>query len=304
MNISNICSLIHAFTNKDKNTIDANFRVCIANEKSEGNKISLKREYDRWKAKPDQQLFTIPQNIQKFFMISEKHTMDDVFISKEIRDTVEYVKKGFEKKEELKAKGLHAPNRIIMAGEPGNGKTILASAMADEIGIPFYAVNSESLVESSLGASPKNIASLLENIPQDSLVFFDEFDSIASSREGECKGASKETNAIVNSILKHMDRLKDDAIMIVATNRDAYLDDAIMRRFNLKLWVAPPESKEYAEKYINWWKKKTGNDFNAEGFPFPASYAVIENWCIRKVQSEILGVGISCSDWIGKNEQS
>lgn len=301
MNKFNTIGLLKALAKGEKEDAKKWFEISIADEKSETTKMELKEIYSKYMTPSQKEMILLPESIKRFFCDYPTRKMENIFIDRNIKGAVKFLIKSIECAESLREKGIGVPNKIIMAGPPGNGKTSLASAIADELKIPFFSVNTPAVITSYLGATSANIDLIMNQVPHPSVVFWDEFDTLASVRKDADGGAQRELNNIVNSILLGMDRLSPDNVMIVASNREDLLDKAILRRFVLKLWVAPPKDKKAAFQFIQWWQIDTHNPiYDINNFPFPASYSTLENWCIRKVQSQILKVEIPDTEWIGR----
>jgi SpoVK/Ycf46/Vps4 family AAA+-type ATPase len=303
MNKFNTIGLIKALSRGEKEDSKKWFEISIADEKSETTKMELKEIYSKYMTPSQKEMTFLPESIKRFFCDYPAREIENIFIDKKIKEAVEFLIKSFENTELFRKKGIGVPNKIIMEGPPGNGKTSLASAIAGKLNMPLFSVNTPAVINSYLGKTSVNINLIMNQIPHPSVIFWDEFDTLASSRKDEGGGAQRELNNIVNSILLGMDRLSSDNVMIVASNRGDMLDKAILRRFFLKLWIGPPQNKETAFQFIQWWQSHTQNPiYDTNNFPFPASYSILENWCVRRVQSQILGMEIPDTEWIGKEK--
>lgn len=134
----------------------------------------------------------------------------------------------------LRSHNLEPRHRILLTGAPGNGKTSLAEALANELMVPFYRVRYDGIITSYLGETASRLSKLLEFVSQEHCVlFFDEFDAIGKER-----GDTHETGEIkrlVNSLLLQMDELPSYVVVIAATNHPELLDRAVWRRFQIKI---------------------------------------------------------------------
>jgi len=144
----------------------------------------------------------------------------------------------------FKKLGIKSPRGILLYGPPGTGKTLLGKAVATETNSNFIYVKGPSIINKYIGESEKAIRKLFEKARQNSpsILFFDEFDAIASTRLGGEKG--KATDTIVNQILTEMDGLEDliNVKVIAATNRPGLIDPALLRpgRFDKLVLVDIP----------------------------------------------------------------
>ncbi|MDR3646338.1 MAG: AAA family ATPase [Candidatus Babeliales bacterium] len=139
--------------------------------------------------------------------------------------------------------GAKLPRGILLVGEPGNGKTLLAKATAGEASCYFFGVSGTEFTKSYLGQGRQAVKSLFEkarkNIP--AIIFFDEFDSLAADRNGQNTHSEKATT--LNELLVQMDGIDSDQYpiaVIAATNNYDMLDKAAIRsgRFDKTIKVS------------------------------------------------------------------
>lgn len=140
--------------------------------------------------------------------------------------------------------GARTPKGILLSGEPGTGKTLLAKAIAGEAGVSFFNMNGSEFEEMFVGLGAARVRSLFEKARKNSpsIVFIDEIDSIGGKRGGRYN-YSEQT---LNQLLVEMDGFKDDDVVVIAaTNRIDSLDLALLRpgRFDRKIYVPKPDIK-------------------------------------------------------------
>lgn len=161
----------------------------------------------------------------------------------ELREVKEYLADP----ERFRALGAELPKGILLCGHPGNGKTLLARALAGEAGVPFYYVSASSFVEQYVGLGAARIRSLFEQAKgQDSpaIVFIDELDAIGLKRSGGGSG-EREFDHTLNQLLVELDGFaaSSGVLILGATNRPELLDPALVRpgRFDRRIHIDRPD---------------------------------------------------------------
>lgn len=151
----------------------------------------------------------------------------------------------------LRAHNLEPRNRVLLVGPPGNGKTSLAEALAQELGNPMLVVRYESIIGSYLGETAVRLAKLFAHArTQRCVLFFDEFDVIGKER-GDVHETG-EIKRVVSSLLLLVDQLPSHVVVVTATNHSELLDRAVWRRFQLRLDLPAPgqgQRKAWLERF-------------------------------------------------------
>ena len=148
--------------------------------------------------------------------------------------------------------GARIPRGVLLAGDPGTGKTLMARAVAGEASVPFFSISGSEFAEMFVGVGASRVRDLFakakKNAP--SIIFIDEIDAVAHKREAR-GGAGREDEQTLNQILVEMDGFDNDSgvIVIAATNRVDMLDKALLRpgRFDRHVNVTLPERKDRLE---------------------------------------------------------
>ncbi len=175
--------------------------------------------------------------------VTPKHRLDDLILNDLTRKTVDDLIEEQHRSSLLRAHGLDPRHRIMLVGPPGNGKTSLAEAIAEALAIPFFIIRYEALIGSYLGETAvrlKGVFDFIRTTP--CVVFFDEFDAVGKER-GDMHETG-EIKRVVSSLLMHVDELPNYAVIIAASNHAELLDRAVWRRFQLRLSLPAPTSKE------------------------------------------------------------
>ena len=144
--------------------------------------------------------------------------------------------------------GAHIPKGVLLVGQPGTGKTLLAKAVASESEANFISIKGPELLSKWVGESEQGVREVFRKAKQTAptVIFFDEIDSIASTRSAN-DSDSGVTKRVVNQLLTEMDGLEEleDVAIIAATNRPDSLDPALLRpgRFDRRVPVELPDLK-------------------------------------------------------------
>ena len=145
--------------------------------------------------------------------------------------------------------GLRRPGGILLFGPPGCGKTFWAEQIALYLNFQFMEVPRSLFASSLVDGAVKNLKEILDSVEPKTVLFFDEFDSVAETRSNSTSG-SKENIKIVNTLLQEIPKLiKKEVVIIAATNYLSRIDSAVIRpgRFDLKIPIFPPNQEERAE---------------------------------------------------------
>ena len=200
---------------------------------------------------PSSKLFNIGKSKARFFEPNTvKTTFKDVAglveAKEELRDIVEYLKNP----EKFKALGAKVPRGVLLNGDPGNGKTLLAKAVAGEANCAFLNINGSDFVEVFVGVGASRVRDLFAQARKHSpcIVFIDEIDAVGRQRGSNMSGSNDEREQTLNQLLAEMDGFSTEAgavIVLAATNRADVLDKALIRpgRFDRMVAVPYPDVK-------------------------------------------------------------
>lgn len=186
--------------------------------------------------------------------------MDD--LKKEMLKSVEILKNPNEYKE----KGIRQIKGIILEGNPGNGKTLFAKALAGETDVNFIATKGADFQSAMMSVGARKIKMLFKKARKHKpcIIFIDEFDGIGERRNYAGTGVDKENNRIITSMLNEMDGFdsQDGILVIAATNSYASLDPALIRpgRFDLKYNISNPDYNTRLKLIELYTKKKKLNE--------------------------------------------
>src|SRR6187401_168004 len=178
---------------------------------------------------------------------SPKIGFKDVAGVDEAVEELQEIKEFLENPKKFQALGARIPKGVLLYGPPGTGKTLLARAVAGEAGVPFFSISGSDFVEMFVGVGASRVRDLFEQAKQASpcIIFIDEIDAVGRHRGAGLGGGHDEREQTLNQLLVEMDgfELKDNIILIAATNRPDILDPALLRpgRFDRQIVVDRPD---------------------------------------------------------------
>jgi cell division protease FtsH len=176
-----------------------------------------------------------------------KTTFADVAGADEAVEELKEIKEFLAEPAKFQAVGAKIPKGVLLYGQPGTGKTLLARAVAGEAGVPFYSISGSDFVEMFVGVGASRVRDLFEQAKENApaIVFIDEIDAVGRHRGTGMGGGHDEREQTLNQLLVEMDGfdVRGGVILIAATNRPDVLDPALLRpgRFDRQIAVDTPD---------------------------------------------------------------
>lgn len=176
-----------------------------------------------------------------------KVTFADVAGCDEAKEEVKEVVEFLRDPGKFQQLGGRIPRGILMAGQPGTGKTLLAKAIAGEAKVPFFSISGSDFVEMFVGVGASRVRDMFEEAKKQSpcIIFIDEIDAVGRHRGAGMGGGNDEREQTLNQLLVEMDGFEgnEGVIVIAATNRPDVLDSALLRpgRFDRQVVVGLPD---------------------------------------------------------------
>lgn len=202
--------------------------------------------------------------------------LDDVI--QDLTEIVDFLKHS----EKYTSMGAQLPRGVLLEGPPGNGKTLIARALAHEAGCTFIQINASEFVEKYVGVGASRVRELFERARshKPAIIFIDEIDALGAVNRGS--DGNEEYKQTLNELLCQMDGFKqDDALVVIgATNHAKSLDSALIRsgRFDQKIAITAP-NEAAREKIIRLYLNK-----------LPQEHCQFSDDCVEKVAKRAYGL--------------
>lgn len=247
-------------------------------------KIIDKSKLNKLRLKP------LNQNLEGLILEVEPfERLSDLIVSDIILERIERIINEYIQLEKLKRHNLENRRKILLSGPPGTGKTMTASIIANELGLPLYVILMDKMVTKFMGetsAKLRQVFDLIEERP--GVYLFDEFDAIGANR-GKDNDVG-EMRRVLNSFLQFIERDNSDSLIIAATNNLGLLDQALFRRFDDVLHYKLPSDQEkrlLLKNRLGIYGKKIDLDAIIENLD-NLSHAEISQACFDSIKETIL----------------
>ena len=196
-----------------------------------------------------------------------KISFDDVAGVDEEKEELQEIVEFLRNPKKFTDMGARIPKGVLLVGQPGTGKTLLAKAVAGEAGVPFFIISGSDFVEMFVGVGASRVRDLFEQAKKNApcIIFIDEIDAVGRQRGAGLGGGHDEREQTLNQLLVEMDGFgsNEGVIVLAATNRPDVLDKALLRpgRFDRQIVVSAPDVKAREQILeVHSRKKRLAND--------------------------------------------
>ena len=200
---------------------------------------------------PGSKTMTFGKSKARMMTPAEKNkiTFEDVAGVDEEKEELEEIVQFLKNPKKFTDMGARIPKGVLLVGQPGTGKTLLAKAVAGEAGVPFFIISGSDFVEMFVGVGASRVRDLFEQAKKNApcIIFIDEIDAVGRQRGAGLGGGHDEREQTLNQLLVEMDGFAENegVIVLAATNRPDVLDKALLRagRFDRQIVVGLPDVK-------------------------------------------------------------
>lgn len=235
-------------------------------------------------------LKSIDSNLQGLFLeIYPQERLSDLVVAPQIKERIERIIHEFTYKDKLFKHNLENRRKIMFSGNPGTGKTMTASIIANELKLPIYVVLMDKIVTKYMGetsAKLRQIFDFIEDVP--AVYLFDEFDAIGGQRGKDNEVG--EMRRVLNSFLQFIERDHSDSLIIAATNNLELLDQALFRRFDDVIHYQLPTDNEKIQLLKNRLNENLSKKEIKELLPEldSLSHAEINQACLDVIKTSVI----------------
>lgn len=237
---------------------DARFRTLAlqvaASESRAGHTVLAKAIYDAINTRSIRRLHPVGgalADVDNLLMrVDVDANMSDLVVNESISLALKRIINEYEQRDKLRRYNLDNRHKVLLYGPSGTGKTMSASVLASELGLPLFVVRLEKVITKFMGETGLKLSKIFDFIADVPGVYlFDEFDAIGAQRGIENEVG--EQRRILNAFLQLMERPMADSIVVAATNAINSIDTALFRRFDDVLAYSLPTDEEIERLILN-----------------------------------------------------
>ncbi|MCM3134390.1 ATP-binding protein [Paenibacillus polysaccharolyticus] len=212
------------------------------------------------KSDNDKNLIQFNKDVSELIDITISYgKLSELIVTNELKERINRVLNEYRKRDKLKKFGLNNRRKILLEGQPGTGKTLTASIVACELGLPLCTIKMDKLMTKYMGETGSKLRIVFDAIRENQAVYlFDEFDAIGTDRSKD--NDVGEVRRILNLFLQFIEQDSSESLIIAATNNRQLLDPALFRRFDDVLNYTLPNENQIPDLILNRLGQFTPND--------------------------------------------
>lgn len=242
-------------------------------------------------SKSEKKILQFKNNLSDLIVNTQsKNRLSHLILEPETKERIERILLEFRNRDKLRKHGLNNRKKILLAGPSGTGKTMTASVLAGELGLPFCTIMMDKMVTKYMGETSAKLRQIFETITENQGVYlFDEFDAIGSERGMD--NDVGEMRRVLNTFLQLIEQDESDGLIIAATNSVNILDQALFRRFDDIIYYHLPYDHEIKTIIKNRIGLFISNELNVDSLLADCkelSHAEITRACDDSVKEAIL----------------
>ena len=226
--------------------------------------------------------------------VKPQRRLEDLFLPETVRTACIQLIEEHHRSDLLHSNSLDPRHRALLVGPPGNGKTVLAEAVAESLALPLFMVRYELMIGSYLGETAARLKHLFDYVrTTPSILFFDEFDVLGKER-GDTHDTG-EIKRVVSSLLLQIDDLPSYTVVMAATNHAELLDRAVWRRFQIRLELPMPTTAQRAD-FVSTFFERLNEPLGMTADTLAkrlgrVSYSEVEQFCLDLFRRYVLAMG-------------
>ena len=296
-----LVSLVKAVASGDPRLTRSTVEAIIAEERSKQHNILADKLTTAMTdlangAVHSQQSLSVSNHRGRDFIaeVKPQRRLEDLVLPETVRTACTQLIEEHQRSDLLHSNSLEPRHRALLVGPPGNGKTVLAEAVAESLALPLFMVRYELMIGSYLGETATRLKHLFDYVrTTPSILFFDEFDVLGKER-----GDTHETGEIkrvVSSLLLQIDDLPSYTVVMAATNHSELLDRAVWRRFQIRLELPMPTRTQMAA-FVSTFVERMNEPLGMTSDTLAkrlgrVSYSEAEQFCLDLFRRHVLAMG-------------